>query len=192
MLYPFPCMNDDDLLLRFSEAVDCIGTTPAAVRQWLQHGKISIEHGYGSGWATFTLHDIANLTLTRVLATDFNIEVAEAFQIARDAIEKWRAPRFKTEGEEFWRGWQDHELVLRRDANSRRWSVSRFRFRSVVAGMPFKQVIVRKSPNTLQRTRETLEGNFLHIDVAMIVKSAIERALEHIAARQTEPQRQRA
>jgi len=43
---------------RLRDAVRAIGTTEAAVRQWLNSGKVTIDHGYGEGWATFTLRDM--------------------------------------------------------------------------------------------------------------------------------------
>ena len=138
--------------LRFSEAMEAIGTdaAPDVLRSWLKRGQAQLAGGFGGSWANFTLTDIANLALMRVLATDFNIPVAEAFQIAKAVIAKHRQPRFKAEGEALWRGWEHHYLVLRRTKGRQGWSIKRGRLAAI--------------------------GKFIVVDVGRIIRPAIERA----------------
>jgi hypothetical protein len=73
--------------LRFSDAVYAIGTTPKALRLWLQRGSVTLfspvpEDG---GWAEYTFVDIGILALVRKLA-DFGIPVATASEIANNVV----------------------------------------------------------------------------------------------------------
>jgi hypothetical protein len=170
--------------LRFSDALHSIGTSEGTLRQWLHNGKVKLERGYGRDWARFTTRDIAHLAVTRVLAVDFNIEVAEAFKIAQAAIQQGRQPRAKVEGEEFWRGWEGHSLILRRDDKGE-WLFKRVS----IGGLEFAPKSISKrvvdvAPRSIsKRVVNVMPGNFLNIDVEQIVKSALDRALESAKAR---------
>jgi len=143
---------------RFRDAVRAIGTTEAAVRQWLNGGKVTIEHGYGEGWATFTLRDIAILALTQKLI-EFNVPLTVAFKIACGAIDDGhkdvRDKQFAYPGEAFVAGWKGKLMTVRRDRkNEKQWHAARW----------------QKEENEAFGF-----GNFICIDVATIVNEAFDR-----------------
>jgi hypothetical protein len=143
---------------RLRDAVRAIGTTEAAVRQWLNSGKVTIDHGYGEGWATFTLRDIAVLAVTQKLV-EFNVPLTMAFKIAGHAIDVGRKDvrdkQFARPGEEFVAGWKGILMTVRRDRKDpKAWNVTRW------------QKEEGEAPGF---------GNFICIDVATIVTEAFDR-----------------
>ena len=74
-----------DLVLRFSDIVFAIDTTPKSLRKWLQNDKLSLDSDSQSGWRNFSLFDLAILAIMRKLV-DFGISVEVAHKIARDHL----------------------------------------------------------------------------------------------------------
>ena len=74
-----------DLVLRFSDIVFAIDTTPKSLRKWLQNDKLSLDSDSQSGWRNFSLFDLAILAIMRKLV-DFGISVEMAHKIARDHL----------------------------------------------------------------------------------------------------------
>ena len=143
---------------RFSDAVRGLGTTDGTVRQWLDSGKVTIERGYGEGWAEFTLHDIAVLAVTHKLV-EFGIPVAAAFKIASHAIDlgrkHLRGKRFAHIGEHLIAGWKGMLMTVQRDRkNPKDWKVARWKS---------------------DENEAPAFGSFVCIDVATIVTEAFDR-----------------
>jgi hypothetical protein len=69
--------------LRFSDVVYAIGSTPKAVRLWLQRGLVEIHtpKPEGGGWTEYSFRDIAILSLVRSLV-NFGVDVPTASKIA--------------------------------------------------------------------------------------------------------------
>jgi len=69
--------------LRFSDVVYAIGSTPKAVRLWLQRGLVEIHtpKPEGGGWTEYSFRDIAILALVRALV-NFGVDVPTASKIA--------------------------------------------------------------------------------------------------------------
>ena len=145
--------------LRFRDAVYAIGCSDASLKAWLNGGKCKIEAGYGEGWAEFSLKDIARLSLVNVFVSDFGMGAADAFGLACKIVEIGRKPSRKAAGEQFWAGWENYWLTLRRNHEARTWTIARIPGGSEVNAF----------------------GNFIGLDVCTVVRGAIERALERLA-----------
>ncbi|WP_024281212.1 MerR family transcriptional regulator [Xanthobacter sp. 126] len=79
--------------VRFSDVAFAIGSTPKALRLWLDRGLIPLDSDGADGWRLFTTYDVAVLALARKMA-DFGIAVDQAGQIASTIVGLVKAGSF--------------------------------------------------------------------------------------------------
>src|SRR4051812_43823143 len=91
-------MPADHPKLRFRDVAFALGMTGKVnpLRNWLRRGQVEPEGGYGDGWATFSMRDVAALAIIQKLVTH-NVGVERAAQLADDALTALWQSEYETE-----------------------------------------------------------------------------------------------
>ncbi|MDQ0318769.1 hypothetical protein QO002_000907 [Pararhizobium capsulatum DSM 1112] len=188
--------------LRFSDVVYAIGSTPKAVRLWLQRGLVEIHTPklIGGGWTEYSFLDIAILALVRSLV-NFGVDVPTAGGIANTIMSDHFFPMHKIaeldDGDmpvgSLAMMWGGHRLYLHRDGDQWHmklvalWESDLDRKKMIAKDFPD-----RASPGdaefdpalpsgvaTLRREHEPAPV-YISIDVASVLRTAFERANESV------------
>ncbi len=188
--------------LRFADVVYAIGSTPKAVRLWLQRGLVEIHtpKPEGGGWTEYSYRDIAILALVRALV-NFGVDVSTASDIANsilgdrffDLMNERRDPE-NMPARLLARIWSNKRLHLYRDGDD--WKMrlvalceSDMGTRAQLAKkLPDRAVhpsdadFEPGSPSGIATLRREIEPApvYISIDVESVLRAAFERANESV------------
>jgi hypothetical protein len=151
------------MYFRFGDVATALDMGLPALRRWLQQGLVGVQMGLDrKGWLEFTLHDVAVLALVKPMA-EWGMPVHAAHKIAVRAMRELAGP-WSGDGpiQAYWQAWRGKTLYITRRLNS--------------AGKPSW---------ALHHTQgETVAfGNFLSLIPELLIRSAIERAIESAESR---------
>jgi hypothetical protein len=188
--------------LRFSDVVYAIGSTPKAVRLWLQRGLVEIHtpKPEGGGWTEYSFRDIAILALVRALV-NFGVDVPTASSIANTIMGDHFFPQMNhlKNPDEMPAGalalmWSNRRLYLYRDGDDWRmklvalWESDMGRRKSIAQLDPDRAVHssdadfdpeLPSGVATLRREHEPAPV-YISIDVESVIRTAFERANESV------------
>ncbi len=185
--------------LRFSDVVYAIGSTPKAVRLWLQRGLVEIHtpKPEGGGWTEYSFRDIAILALVRALV-NFGVDVPTASEIAKtimgehffDLMNELRDPENMTAGALAW-PWANRRLYLYREGDDWKmklvalWESDMGTRAQLAKALPHRAVdpsdanFDSGSPSGIAALRREHEPApvYISIDVESVLRTAFERAI---------------
>lgn len=188
--------------LRFSDVVYAIGSTPKAVRLWLQRGLVQIhtpkpENG---GWTEYSFRDIAILSLVRSLV-NFGVDVPTASSIANTIMGDHFFPQMNNikNPDEMPAGalalmWANRRLYLYRDGDDWHmklvalWESNLGRRKLIAETYPERAVLPSDAdfepdmPSGISSIRREHEPApiYLSLDVESVLRAAFERANESV------------
>jgi len=184
--------------LRFSDVVYAIGSTPKAVRLWLQRGLVEIHtpKPEGGGWTEYSFWDIAILALVRSLV-NFGVDVPTASKIANTIMGDHFFPQMNhlKNPDEISAGalalvWVNRRLYLYRDGDAwsmklvALWESDLGRRAELARAMPDRAAHPSDADfnagapsgiSSLRREHEPVPV-YISIDVESVLRAAFERA----------------
>lgn len=186
--------------LRFADVVYAIGSTPKAVRLWLQRGLVQIHTPKpdGGGWTEYSFRDIGILALVRSLV-NFGVDVSTANAIANTTMGEHFFPEVHhlKNPENVPVGvlamvWANRRLYLFRDGDSWKmkvvalWESELGREKLIAQSLPEGAADPEalaydpRTPSGVSAIRRELEPApiYISIDVEAVLRSAFERAIE--------------